>query len=284
MKPNEPLQETVYSPDALRRQGIGIWRTMITEMWQSRELILTLIYRDLSVRYRQSVLGYVWAVAPQIVTVAIFAFLASHRVFAMGETSMPYVIHALWSLSVWQLFAGCLIGSTNCLVNAGSLVTKINFPKESLVFASIGQAVFDFLIRLVPVFAVFIWYGFVPSWHSIWIPFILLSVVLMALGLGFVLAIVNLVLRDIGNAVSMLLTFGMFLAPILYPPPVHYPFYLVNFLNPFSPLLIATQDLLAGTQLFYPDMVMAMVLLSGLVFLIGWRIFHITMPRIAERA
>lgn len=261
-----------------------IWQEMFNDLIASRELIWRLIIRDYSVRYRQSMLGYVWAVLPQIVTVAIFTFLSRHRVFDMGPTDMPYVIHALWSLSVWQLFAGCLVGCTNSLVNAGSLVTKINFPKEALVFSAIGQASLDFMIRLIPVTAVFIWYGFIPSWHSLFIPLILVAVLLMALGIGFVMAIINLVLRDMGNMISMVLTFGMFLAPILYPPPVREPFTLVNVANPFSPLLIATQNLLSGQPLMQPEWLATMVALSIGLFLLGWRTFHITMPRIAERA
>ncbi len=261
-----------------------IWQELFSDLIASRELIWRLIIRDFSVRYRQSMLGYIWAVLPQIVTVAIFTFLSKHRVFDMGTTEMPYVIHALWSISVWQLFAGCLIGCTNSLVNAGSLVTKINFPKEALVFSAIGQASLDFMIRLIPVTAVFIWYGFVPSWHSVFIPLILVAVLLMALGAGFIMAIVNLVLRDMGNMISMVLTFGMFLAPILYPPPVREPFTIVNVANPFSPLLIATQNLLSGQPLMQPECLAIMVALSIGLFLLGWRTFHITMPRIAERA
>ena len=257
---------------------------MEKELITSKELIWRLMIRDFSVRYRQSILGYIWAILPQIVTVAIFTFLARHRVFDMGQTTMPYVIHALWSVSVWQLFAGCLIGCTNSLVNAGSLVTKINFPKEALVFSSIGQAILDFIIRLVPVVLVFIWYGFVPSWYSLLIPFVLVSVILMALGAGFIMAIINLVLRDMGSVISMVLTFGMFLAPIVYPPPVSEPFNMVNYLNPFSPLLIATQNLLAGQELMQPELLGLMFAVSLCVFLLGWRMFHITMPRIAERA
>ncbi|WP_341327587.1 ABC transporter permease [Methylotuvimicrobium sp. KM2] len=269
-----------------RRNGhkTRIWQEMFSDLIASRELIWRLIIRDFSVRYRQSMLGYVWAVLPQIVTVAIFTFLSRHRVFDMGPTDMPYVVHALWSISVWQLFAGCLIGCTNSLVNAGSLVTKINFPKEALVFAAIGQASLDFMIRLIPVTVVFIWYGFVPAWHSVFIPLILIAVLLMALGAGFIMAIINLVLRDMGNMLSMVLTFGMFLAPILYPPPVREPFTIVNVANPFSPLLIATQNLLSGQPLMQPELLVYMIVFSIGVFFLGWRAFHITMPRIAERA
>lgn len=275
---------TVYTPNARRQSGLLVWVIMVKSVWQSRELILRLMKRDFSVRYRQSLLGYVWAVLPQIVTVALFTFLAKHRVFDMGETSLPYVLHALWSLSVWQLFSSCLVGSTNSLVNAGSLVTKINFTKEALVFASVGQAGIDFLIRLLPITAVFIWYGYLPSIQALAIPLILILVIMMALGIGFFMAILNLVFRDAGNAISMILTFGMFLAPILYPPPIREPFALVNTLNPFSPLVIATQELLAGQTLSQMTALPVAAGIAIMVFLLGWRVFYITLPRIAERA
>ena len=87
-----------------------------------------------------------------------------------------------------------------------------------------------------------------------------------------------------GNAVNIILTFGMFLSPILYPPPIREPFSLINVVNPFSPLLIATQELLAGSVLSYPNAMLIMMILSVIVCLTGWRVFHITMPRVAGRA
>lgn len=279
------LKETIYSPDSMWRLGIVrvcllTWR----ELWTARELVFRLVYRDISVRYRQSILGYVWAVFPQIATVSIFAFLASRRVFPMGETPIPYVAFALWNLSVWQLFSGCLIGSTNSLARAGSLVTKINFPKQTLVISSIGQALFDFAIRLIPVSAVFAWYGIVPPSQALAIPLILIPMMLMALGLGLMFSIANLIIRDIANALSMALTFGMFLAPILYPPPVQEPFVLVNTINPFSPLLIATQNLLSTGQIVNIQPLLVTTGFALGIFFLGSYVFHVTLPRIAERA
>ena len=260
------------------------WARMVAQLLGSRELIYSLIYRDIAVKYRQSILGYIWAVLPQLVTVTIFTFLVRYRVIDMGQTDMPYVIHALWSISVWQLFAATLVGCTNSLVNAGTLVTKSNFPKESLVIASIGQPIIDFCIRLVPTIVVMWWLGYAPDVQAVWIPVVLIGVMLLSLGLGFFMAITNLVLRDIGNAVSMLMTFGMFLSPILYPPPVQGLFTWVNVLNPFSPLLITTQELLSGSPLSYPVLLSAVWLGSVLVFLLGWRVFCVALPRICERA
>lgn len=276
--------EVRYSPVGVSRNGVSGWKLMAKELADNRRLIWLLIRRDISVRYRQSILGYVWAVIPQLATVAVFAFLHASRVMPIGGTRIPYVLYALWGVSVWQLFAGCLSSCTNSLVSAGSLVTKVNFPKEILVIAALGQPSFDFAVRLVPVVAIFIWYGVAPTWGIIFLPLVLLPVVLLALGLGFVLAIANLVIRDTGNALGTVLALGMFITPVLYPAPVRWPYHLVNVLNPLSPLLTASQDLIATGFLTRPDLfsiawVIALVLAFG-----GWLIFHITIPRVAGYA
>lgn len=275
---------TVYSPDVIKKLGWRAWPIMVRDLVRTRELIWRLVLRDLSARYRQSILGYGWAIFPSIVTAGIFAYLSRTRVLPIGETPLPYVAYALWSIGVWQLFTGCLLACTNSLISAESLVTRINFPKEALVFGSVGQAVFDFLIRLLPVIIVFWWQGVMPAWQAIFLPIILVQVVLLALGIGFVLSIANLLLRDIGNALSIVLAFGMFLTPVVYPPPVTWPFVLINVLNPFSPLLIATQDLIATGRISMPGALASSSLVSVLVFLLGWRFFYGAIRRIAESA
>ncbi|MGR8981835.1 MAG: ABC transporter permease, partial [Gammaproteobacteria bacterium] len=170
MKEQDQLPVTIYTAAGFRGKGLKIWHTMFSELWQSRELIWRLISRDISVRYRQSLLGYLWAILPQITTVAIFTFLAQHRVFPMGEMTIPYAAYAVWNVSVWQLFSGCLVGCANSLGRAGALVSKINFCKASLVITAVGTAIFDFMIRLFPVAMVFIWFRYLPDWHAVFIP------------------------------------------------------------------------------------------------------------------
>lgn len=257
---------------------------MFGALYGSRELIAQLVRRDWIVRYRQSFLGAAWALVPQLVTVTIFTFLTHHRVFAMGETPLPYILYSLWGFSLWQLFASTLISATVSLTNAGSLVTKSNFRKEALILAPAGHAIFDFLIRLLPLIAIFIWYGYVPGPGVVFVPVLVALVLVMALGAAFFLAPLNLVFKDVGNAISILMTFGMFLAPVLYAPPVRFPFSLVNVLNPFSPLLIATHQLIAGSPLTQPLTLPLAMLLSLALFYFGWRFFVVTIRRIAERA
>jgi lipopolysaccharide transport system permease protein len=278
------MTEIIYTPSGVRRNGMTGWRIMVKDLVDSRRLIWLLILRDISVRYRHSLLGYAWAVIPQIATVAVFAFLHTWRVLPMGQTRLPYAIYALWGISVWQLFAGCLSACTSSLAAAGALVTKINFPRECVVIAAVGQPIFDFLVRLVPVIVVFAWYGFTPSWGLVLLPFVICLIILLALGLGFALSIANLAIKDVGNALGTALTIGMFLTPVLYPPPVRWPFTLINILNPLSPLLTATQDLIATAGLTRPSSFAVACLFAVLMFLFGWRVFRVTILRAAGYA
>lgn len=276
--------EVIYTPDSIRRQGWRVWGTILSDFSNSRELIWRLILRDIAVRYRHSMFGYLWAVLPSLATVIVFAVLTQSQTIPVAETALPYVAYALWSISVWQLFAGCLSVCTNSLVSAGSLVSKVNFPKEALVIAAIGHPLLDFMIRLVLLTFVFIWYGVPFKAQIIFVPFILLPVILLAIGLSFVLSIINLVLRDIGNMLGMALTFGMFLAPVLYPPPTTWPSSLINILNPFSPLLIASQDVIAHGSLSQPEAFLCSCLFSVIMFLVGWRVFRLTIYRVSTYA
>jgi lipopolysaccharide transport system permease protein len=276
-----PAAEIVYTPDSISRNGWHTWRNMLSEFLDSRELIWRLILRDLSARYRQSVLGYLWAVLPSVATVSVFAALTQSQTIPIGETPLPYVAYALWNISFWQFFAGCLSACTNSLAAAGSLVSKVNFPKEVLVVAAIGQPLLDFVIRLLLVMFVFFWYEVPFKAQTLFLPLVVLPAILLATGVGFVSSITHLVLRDVGSMLGMGLTFAMFLAPILYPPPTTWPLSLINVVNPFSPLLIASQDLIAYGSLSMPRTFLLYCLFSMLMFLCGWRLFRLVMPRIS---
>jgi len=189
----------------------------------------------------------------------------------------------LLGVTVWQLFATGLTRTTQSLVNARALITKINFSRETLVLAAFGESIFNFLIRLVLVVGLFAWFGIVPAWTVIFVPFILIPLALMTIGLGFVLSLANGVFRDIGNSLTLVMTFAMFLTPVVYPPPTQWPKVLINYVNPVSPFIIATRDLTTRGALSQPDGLLWASVIGLVVFLVGWRIFHLAMSRIAER-
>ncbi|MBN1674076.1 MAG: ABC transporter permease [Kiritimatiellae bacterium] len=279
-----PHPVAVYEPYGLQRLGVRLWARMFADLGTYRGLLARLFLRDLTARYRRSWLGYVWAVLPQLVVVFAFWTLSSLRgLEALRRTPYHYVAYALWGMGVWQLFAGCYRAGADALSAGGALVTKINFPKEMLVFAAMGQPLFDFLIRLVPVVIVFARLRIVPCWTALLLPLAILPVVLLAAGLAMIMAIVNTIARDLGDLFGMALGFGVAAAPVLYGPPQQWPLALVNIVNPVSPVLIASHDLILSGTLSSPATYAMAWLFAVLVFGVGWRFFRLAMPRVAER-
>lgn len=278
------LPVTVYEPWGLQREGWRIWGRMFRDLVAYRELAVRLFVRDLTARYRQSWLGYVWAVVPQLVIVSAFWYVSSLRgLEALRETPYHYIAYALWGLGVWQLFLGSYRAAAGSLQQGGAMVKKINFPKETLVLAAMGQPLFDFLVRLIPIVIVFAWFRVLPCWPAVFIPIVLLPLLFMAAGFGMIMGVLNTIVMDVGNVVGMLLGFGVMLTPVLYGPPQQWPLVLVNILNPVSPVLIATNDLILHGRLGSPATLAMSALFSVLALGVGWRFFRLALPRVAER-
>ena len=276
--------ERHYTNDVMYRLGMQVWPQMVRELVNSGGLIWILAKRNVSVKYRQSILSYLWVVIPPVFAVVLFSYLTSRRVINVGPTPLPYLSYALLNLSIWLLFSNTLMSATKSLVEAGTLVTRVNFPKITLVIASAGEALLEFVIRLMAVAVVFYLQGVSIGAGILLAPLLLIPLLLLALGAGFLTSIMNLIIRDTASLLGIILTLGMFLTPVLYPPPKLEPFAYLNLLNPISSVLDNIQGLLAYGQLTSGSLLFCSSLFSATVFLIGWRIFNLTMPRINERA
>ncbi|MDH7569055.1 MAG: ABC transporter permease [Armatimonadota bacterium] len=276
-------EEKVYSPDPPIGWGPVIWREMARELLNSRELIWRLFLRDFSARYRQSLLGVAWAGIMPLAAVGTFVFLNQSGVLNIGETGVPYPLYALLGLTIWQLFATGITGSSAAIVAGGSMVLKINFPREVLVFASLGQALFDTAVRLALLGAVFALFRVAPCWTAVFLPLALLPLLLLTLGLGLWLAWFNALVRDVGHMVGLLTAGLLLLTPVLYPNTHQGLLAVVTPYNPLAALVTASRDTVIVGHLTDPAGFAWATLLSLVLFLASWRLFHIVEPRLAER-
>jgi lipopolysaccharide transport system permease protein len=211
---------TTYEPDNVLKQGYPhIAREIFSEILRNRWLTLQLFKRDLFALYKQSFIGVFWALIIPLVSVGTFIILNRSGIFSIGKINTPYAIYAILGMAFWQLFSTGLIASSNSLVKAGSMIIKINFSKKSLVLASLGQSLVSCLIQLVLLCILFLYYGYSPTWYICLLPVLVLPIMFLTAGLGFIFSILNGIMRDIGNAVSILLTFLLFLTPVLYAKP-----------------------------------------------------------------
>lgn len=275
---------TVYCPDRFLKMGFfSVWREMFTGLCRSRELIWRLFLRDFSAKYRQTILGILWAALNPLITIGIFVYLNKSGVFNIASTNIPYPAFALVGLTVWALFSTGLTACSNSIVSAGVLVTKINFPKSSLVISSMGQAVVEFIVRIGLTIVVFLIYRISPSWTAVFLPLIAIPVFLLTLGMGFFLSLLTGVFRDTVSVVTLFSTFLLFLVPVLYPAPDSGLFAAVNKWNPLSYLIGACRDIVFIGKLTSPAGYCGSSLFSLLIFLFFWRFFHIVEPKIIER-
>jgi lipopolysaccharide transport system permease protein len=287
---------TVYLPDNSVRQGYrSIFRDMAREVREGRWLTWQLFKRDFKAVYKQSVLGFLWVLIFPVVTLATFVLLTYAGKFVPGEINVWYPIFALLGISFWQLFAVGLQSTTNSVTAAGSLIAKIKFPREALVFSAMGQAFVGFIIQIVLV-VVLVFYNnlylagvegtqdvFVPAWTTFLAPLAIIPLALLALGLGFILSLANGVVRDIGKGIGVITTFLMFVTPVLYVTPTEGLLGTLTMYNPLFYLTAVPRDLILTGEFLYPTEYMLSVLLAVGCFFGFWIIFHLTETRIAER-
>ena len=272
-----------YCPDQNKGWGLRVWHEMFSELVDNHELVWRLFLRNFKAKYRQTVLGFLWALIMPLLAVGTFVFLNRAGVLNIGKVDIPYPAYALLGLTVWHIFAGGLRACSNSIVAGGSMVVKINFPKEALVLSSLGEALVETLVRLALTVFVFAIYKVVPAWTAILFPLTLIPLLLFTLGLGFMLSILNAVFRDVANIVSLSSTFLLFIKPILYTEPKASFFKAFTIFNPLAALVSGPRDLVVKGYLTQPVSFWFYSALSLIIFIISWRFFHLAEIRIAER-
>jgi lipopolysaccharide transport system permease protein len=278
------LEVTIHEARPHRGE-LAEWRSMIEDAWRARELVTQFIVRDFSARYRQSLLGYLWSVFPPIVMVAIFTLLQSGKVFDPGEmNSVPYPVFALLGLTTWGFFATGLMQMTSSMTSAAAIIKKIHFPREALIFAGVGQAAFETLVRSVLAAVLMAWFRIQAPWTALLIPLLFIPLALLTLGLGFILASLNALVRDVSAALGVVLQMALFLTPVIY---LHTSSRLLSFvthyLNPVSAFVVSIRDLATLGTLTMPAALAVSSGVSLAMFLIGWRVFRVASPIIEER-
>jgi lipopolysaccharide transport system permease protein len=275
---------TTYEPDNSIKKGyLPLLREIYVEIVNNKWLTYQLFKRDFFAIYRQSFMGFLWAFIVPLVSVGSFIVLSNAGLFTIGNIDVPYPIYAILGMAFWQLFAMGLIASTNSLVNAGSMITKINFSKKSLVLASVGQSLISFMAQFGLVCALFAYYHKAPDAAILLVPLLILPIVLFTLGLGFILSLLNSIMRDTGSMISLMMTFLMFLTPILYVKPTSGLLATITAYNPLYYLISSLREVILAGTIAEPLGFAISVFISAVIFTLSLVIFHLTERRVAER-
>lgn len=186
------------------------------ELWEYRELLYFLTWRDLKVRYKQTVLGVAWAIIQPFFTMVVFSIFFG-RLAGVPSNGIPYPVFTYCALLPWQLFASVLGESSNSVVANERLITKVYFPRLIIPMATVAAALVDFAISFVVLLGLMLFYGIVPTWAIVTLPLFLLMAMATALGVGLWLSALNVQYRDVRYTIPFLIQFWLFATPVAYP-------------------------------------------------------------------
>jgi lipopolysaccharide transport system permease protein len=208
------------------------WTSLkLNELWQYRELLYFLVWRDVKVRYKQTILGVGWAILQPFFTMVIFSLFFG-RLAKMPSDGVPYPIFSFTALIPWMFFANGLNQSANSLVSNSNLINKVYFPRLAIPIASVLAGLADFIPSFIILIGMMLYFGIYPTATMVWIPLFLLLALITSLGVGIGLAAVNVKYRDVRHTVPFLVQCWLFATPIAYPssllPPAWQTIYALN--------------------------------------------------------
>jgi lipopolysaccharide transport system permease protein len=194
------------------------WRALdLREIWTYRELLGIFVWRDLKVRYRQTLLGALWIVGQPLISMIIFTLLFHRVAHFQAEGNTPYALFVLSGLLIWNLVANAINKAGNSLIGSSFLISKVYFPRLLVPLSNVLTEIVDFGVATLLLVALMVWYRAVPGITLLLLPAAVLVACLLALGVGLWIAALNVEYRDIRVAVPFILQLGMYVTPIVYP-------------------------------------------------------------------
>ena len=238
------------------------------ELWNYRELLRFLVVRDVKVRYKQTVLGGLWAILQPFMNMVVFTIFFGHLAKIPSE-GLPYPIFVYTALLPWQFFSGGIGSSGNSLVANSNLISKVYFPRMIIPAASLGAGCLDFLIAFGMLILMMVYYGIYPGLGIFLFPFLMVLVAVAALGVGMILAALNVAYRDFRYVIPFLVQFWLFATPVIYPVSIvpEQWRWVIN-LNPMAGLITGIRSSLLNLPLSWTDILISGTMSIGL-FVIG---------------
>lgn len=239
----------------------------LKELWEYRELLHFLIWRDLKVRYKQTALGAAWAIIQPFFTMVVFSLFFG-RLAKVPSDNIPYPIFSFAALVPWTFFANGLTQSSNSLVGSANLITKVYFPRLTIPIASVLSGIVDFALAFLVLLVMMLYYRITPTPNVLWLPLFLLLALVASLGVGLWLSALNVEYRDVRYVVPFITQFWLFVTPIAYPSSLlHEPWRTLYGLNPMVGVVEGFRWALLGTNTA-PGPIIAVSSTAALIILI----------------
>lgn len=242
------------------------------EFWEYRELTYFLVWRDIKVRYKQTVLGILWAIIQPVFTMVVFSLFFG-KLGKIPSDGIPYPIFNYAALVPWMFFSNGLSQSANSLVGSTNLITKVYFPRLIVPISAVLSGLIDFGVAFLVLIAMIFYYGIVPTANIVWLPLLLLLALVTSLAAGLWLSAMNVRYRDIRYVVPFIVQFWMYATPIAYPSSLlSEPWRTLYALNPMAGVVEGFRWALLGTQ-NAPGVMLLVSSVAAVLMLIGGVIY-----------
>lgn len=241
------------------------WRLLDwKELWVYRELLYVLTIRDIKVRYKQTALGFAWAIIQPVMMMVVFSIFFGHLA-QMPSEGFPYPIFVYAALLPWTFFANSITNSANSLVGSANLVSKVYFPRIIIPLSSVGSGLVDFAVSAAVLLLLMIYYGVGLTLHLLMAPVLVAAAVLTALGVGTCLAALNVAYRDFRYVVPFLVQFWLFATPVVYPATlVPRNWQWVLYLNPMAGVIEGFRSAFLDRPFDFPGMIISFMIATFL--------------------
>jgi lipopolysaccharide transport system permease protein len=242
------------------------WR----DLWHYRELFFVLAWRDVAVRYKQTIIGLAWALIQPLATMLVFTIIFGHLAKLPADGSAPYALMVYAGMLPWQLFSTALTGASGSLIGNANLISKVYFPRLIVPTAAVVVSFVDFLIGFVILIGLMLWYQFLPSWQILTLPFFVVMAFLSSLGPGLWITALNVKYRDFRYIIPFIVQFGLYVSPVGFSSSVvAEEWRLLYSINPVVGVIDGFRWAILGgeSQLYLPGFILSWIVIAAFLWL-----------------
>jgi len=272
-----PLRRT------LRLEAPRSWQTLnLAELWEYRELLFFFVWRDVKVRYKQTVLGALWAVIQPLATTVAFTILFGRFGGMARQVDGPYALHVFVGMLPWTFFANAVMAASNSLIGSGHLISKVYFPRIIVPVAAIASGLVDFAISFLVLLAMMAAYRVPPSASMLLMPLFLFGTIVTAAGAGLLFAALIVTYRDVRYVVTFVMQLWLFATPVLYTLAIiPAKWHLLYAINPMAGMIAGFRASVLGGGV-PPNVLLISSISAGVLFLVAVRYFVQVERRFAD--
>jgi len=277
------MQVKIYKPNSKNIEFKDIFKEMFSDVAKSKNLAWTLTLRDFKGQYRQSFLGVVWAFITPLMNTLVWIFLNASGAIKLADTGIPYPVYVFTGTMIWSILLESITMPLQQTNASKGIMSKINFPKESLLLSGLYKIGFNTLVKVVILFVALLSMGILPTIQLAMLPIVFTGIILFGYTIGLLITPIGMLYTDVGRAIPMLMQFLMYLSPVVYSTVGGGMMARIVKLNPLTALVSTGRSVLTGLPFEYAIYFTIACCITLILFFVAWFFYRFSIPIIVER-